>query len=92
MKRFIPSEFGFNTRPGKISHPVVEGLPYMLAKREVVDYLETLAAGNKEGNKEEGRNKKGEKVGNKEGFTWTGLATGVWVDWVCFFYFSTWIV
>ncbi|KAK3947061.1 hypothetical protein QBC32DRAFT_103024 [Pseudoneurospora amorphoporcata] len=62
MKRFIPSEFGFNTRPGKISHPVVEQLPYMVAKKETVDYLEELAAKNL-------------------GFTWTGLATNMWLDW-----------
>ncbi|CCC13696.1 unnamed protein product [Sordaria macrospora k-hell] len=61
VKRFIPSEFGFNTRPGKISHPVIEKLPYMVVKKETVDYLEELTAKN-------------------PGFTWTGLATNMWLD------------
>lgn len=65
VRRFIPSEFGFNTRLGKISHPVVAKLPYMVEKKETVDYLEELAAKN-------------------SGFTWTGLATNMWLDWVGF--------
>ncbi|KAJ4385838.1 hypothetical protein N0V85_008061 [Neurospora sp. IMI 360204] len=62
VKRFIPSEFGFNIRAGKISHQTIEKLPYMVAKKEAVDHLEELAAENL-------------------GFTWTGLATNMWLDW-----------
>lgn len=59
VKRFIPSEFGINTRK-------VRGTPIgkiLAGKIGVVDYLEEVAKEN-------------------EGFTWTGLSTGLFFDWV----------
>jgi hypothetical protein len=61
VKRFIPSEFGINTRK-------VRGTPIgtiLTGKIDVVDYLEEVAA-------------KGDG-----GFSWTGLSTGLFFDWVC---------
>lgn len=60
VKRFIPSEFGVNTRK-------VRGTPMgsvLAGKIAIVDYLQ-------------------EKVEGNEGFSWTGLSTGLFFDWVC---------
>ena len=61
VKRFVPSEFGINTRKarGSAIGKILGG------KIEVVDYLK-------------------EKDGS--GLTWTGVATGLFFDWVCAFY------
>lgn len=64
VKRFIPSEFGINTRK-------VRGTPIgkiLAGKIAVVDYLEKVVA-------------------REEGFSWTGLSTGLFFDWVSFFFF-----
>ncbi|KAK1752979.1 hypothetical protein QBC47DRAFT_415712 [Echria macrotheca] len=58
VKRFIPSEFGVNTRK-------TQGLPIgkiLAGKVSVVDYLD-------------------EKAKQNEGFSWTGLSTGLFFDW-----------
>jgi hypothetical protein len=63
VKRFIPSEFGINTRK-------VRGTPIgvvLAGKIDVVDYLEEVVA----------------KGGEGGGFSWTGLSTGLFFDWVC---------
>jgi hypothetical protein len=60
VKRFIPSEFGINTRE-------VRGTPIgkiLAGKIAVVDYLEETARKN-------------------PSFSWTGLSTGLFFDWVC---------
>jgi len=60
VKRFIPSEFGVNTRK-------TQGLPIgkiLAGKVGLVDYLD-------------------EKARENEGFSWTGLSTGLFFDWVC---------
>lgn len=63
VKRFIPSEFGINTREvrGRPIGKILEG------KIGVVDYLQEVV-NNQEG--EEG------------GFSWTGLSTGLFFDWM----------
>jgi hypothetical protein len=57
VKRFIPSEFGINTRQAR-GTPIAQILAGKIA---TVDYLEELAAKN-------------------EGFTWTGVTTGLFFD------------
>jgi hypothetical protein len=59
VKRFIPSEFGVNTR--KVRGTSIGKI--LTGKIAVVDYLE-------------------EKARGVEGFTWTGLSTGLFFDWV----------
>lgn len=59
VKRFIPSEFGINTR--KVRGTSIGKI--LAGKIGVVDYLEEVAKGNGE-------------------FTWTGLSTGLFFDWV----------
>ncbi|KAK3306204.1 isoflavone reductase [Chaetomium strumarium] len=59
VKRFIPSEWGHNTRPGKLSGPMAE---MMSDKTRAVDYLI-------------------EKAKQHPGFTWTGIATRMFLDW-----------
>lgn len=60
VKRFIPSEYGLNTR---VLKGEVLG-DWLHAKTAAVDYLITKAEAN-------------------PGFTWTGLATCLFFDWVC---------
>lgn len=59
VKRFIPSEFGINTRilSGQEIGKILNG------KIATVDYLQ-------------------EKAGENPNFTWTGLSTGIFFDWV----------
>jgi hypothetical protein len=60
VSRFIPSEFGINTRT--VQH---EGLKTILSgKIQVLDYLV-------------------EKSKENPSFTWTGVANGLFFDWVC---------
>lgn len=60
VKRFIPSEFGADTRKFDLN----SGLGKILGgKTETVEYLVKLA-------------------GENSGFSWTGLATGSFLDWV----------
>jgi hypothetical protein len=59
VKRFIPSEFGINTR--KVRGTSIGRI--LAGKIAVVDYLE-------------------EKARAVDGFTWTGLSTGLFFDWV----------
>ncbi|KAK4121940.1 NAD(P)-binding protein [Parathielavia appendiculata] len=60
IKRFIPSEFGINTRKLRpLSHSLRKILGDKIA---VVNYLE-------------------EKAQEVDGFTWTGLSTGLFLDW-----------
>ncbi|KAL2167125.1 hypothetical protein VTG60DRAFT_1679 [Thermothelomyces hinnuleus] len=59
VKRFIPAEWGFNTRPGKLSEPVATILE---SKTRAVDYLI-------------------EKAKEHPELTWTGIATGPFLDW-----------
>lgn len=59
IKRFIPSEFGINTR-------IVGGTPIgkiLSGKVATVDYLDSKAKEN-------------------PGFSWTGVSTGLFFDWV----------
>ena len=59
VKRFIPSEFGINTRALGIP-----GLEVILSgKIKTIDYLQ-------------------EKADQNPDFTWTGLSTGLFLDWV----------
>ncbi|KAK4101231.1 NAD(P)-binding protein [Parathielavia hyrcaniae] len=59
VKRFIPAEWGFNTRPGKLS----PGLASVLGgKTKTVDYLL-------------------EQTKAHPSLTWTGIATGTFLDW-----------
>ena len=60
VKRFIPSEFGINTR--KVRGTLIGKI--LAGKIAVVDYLEEVVA-------------KGDGA-----FTWTGLTTGLFFDWV----------
>jgi hypothetical protein len=58
VKRFIPSEFGIDTRN------LEGGIGKILAlKTQTREYLEKVA-------------------GEREGFTWTGVATSLFFDWV----------
>ncbi|KAF3811062.1 hypothetical protein GCG54_00010398 [Colletotrichum gloeosporioides] len=61
VKRFIPSEYGLNTRnlKGEILGD------WLIAKTEAVDYLI-------------------EKAKAHEGFTWTGIGTSLFFDWVSY--------
>lgn len=59
VKRFIPSEFGINTR--KVRGTTIGKI--LADKIAVVDYLQ-------------------EKAEQNPGFTWTGLSTGLFFDWV----------
>lgn len=61
VKRFIPSEFGINTRQldGEVMGTMLSG------KKAAVDYLI-------------------EQAKNNPTFTWTGIATGLFFDWVRF--------
>jgi uncharacterized protein YbjT (DUF2867 family) len=59
VKRFIPSEFGVNTR--KVRGTSIGKI--LAGKIAIVDYLQ-------------------EKARAVEGFTWTGLSTGLFFDWV----------
>jgi NmrA-like family len=59
VKRFIPSEFGINTR--KVRDLSIGKI--LAGKIGVVDYLQ-------------------EKAKENEGFTWTGITTGLFFDWV----------
>jgi hypothetical protein len=64
VKRFIPSEFGIDTRN------LEGGIGKILAlKTQTREYLEEVAR-------------------EKEGFTWTGVATSLFFDWVCYPLFS----
>lgn len=60
VRRYIPSEFGINTR--KLASEVLGKM--LQAKTAHVDYLI-------------------EKAKSHPSFTWTGLATGLFFDWVC---------
>lgn len=60
VKRFIPSEFGINTR--KVRDTPIGKI--LAGKIAIVDYLE-------------------ETVKANPGFSWTGLSTGLFFDWVC---------
>lgn len=59
VKRFIPSEFGINTR--KLEGKTIGKI--LAAKIGIVDYLD-------------------EKSKENPSFTWTGLSTGLFFDWV----------
>lgn len=59
VKRFIPSEFGINTR--KVQGTTIGKI--LAGKVAVVDYL-------------------AEKARENPGFSWTGLSTGLFFDWV----------
>lgn len=60
VKRFIPSEFGVNTR----SLPDTGIAKLLAGKVDTVNHLQKVAAAN-------------------PGFSWTGLSTGLFFDWVC---------
>lgn len=60
VKRFIPSEFGINTR--KVQGTTIGKI--LAGKVAVVDYL-------------------AEKAKEDPEFSWTGLSTGLFFDWVC---------
>ncbi len=60
VKRFIPSEFGINTR--KVRDTPIGKI--VAGKIAIVDYLE-------------------EKARENPSFTWTGVSTGLFFDWVC---------
>ena len=60
VRRFVPSEFGVNTRG--VRGTAIGGV--LAGKIGVVDYLEEVVA-------------RGES-----GLTWTGVATGLFFDWV----------
>lgn len=59
VRRFIPSEFGINTR--KVGGTSIGKI--LAGKIAVADYLDGKAKEN-------------------EGFSWTGLSTGLFFDWV----------
>jgi hypothetical protein len=59
VKRFIPSEFGINTR--KLEGKTIGKI--LASKIGIVDYLD-------------------EKAKENPSFTWTGLSTGLFFDWV----------
>ncbi|KAK4244972.1 isoflavone reductase [Corynascus novoguineensis] len=59
VKRFIPAEWGFNTRPGRLPEPIAT---IMSSKTRAVDYLI-------------------EKTKQHPELTWTGIATGPFLDW-----------
>jgi len=60
VKRFVPSEFGINTR--KVQGTTIGKI--LAGKIAIVDYLN-------------------EKSKENPTFTWTGLSTGLFFDWVC---------
>ncbi|KAL2147978.1 hypothetical protein VTI28DRAFT_34 [Corynascus sepedonium] len=60
VKRFIPAEWGFSTRPGRLPEPIATILSN---KTRAVDYLI-------------------EKTKQHPELTWTGIATGPFLDWV----------
>ncbi|KAK4238785.1 hypothetical protein C8A03DRAFT_33182 [Achaetomium macrosporum] len=59
VKRFLPAEWGHNTRPGKLSGPMADMLS---DKTKTVDYLI-------------------EQAKQHPNFTWTGIATRMFLDW-----------
>jgi hypothetical protein len=60
VKRFIPAEWGHDTRPGKLSGPLADMLS---GKTKAGDYLI-------------------EKAKAHPDFTWTGISTRMFLDWV----------